>query len=376
MRFLIISHVRHKEDGQCIGAYGPYVREMNLWLKHVGQVRVIAPISEDAFEAIDLPYEHPRLEFIRVPSFDLTSPMSALKAFIVLPRILLRIFQGMRWAEHIHLRCPGNMGLLGCLVQIFFPKKPKTAKYAGNWDPRAKQPWSYRFQQKLLRNIGLTRNMQALVYGEWSKQIRNIRPFFTATYHETEKVPLEPRSLGGVLRLVFVGGLTPGKQPLLAVRVTRRLIEQGVRVSLEILGEGVERGKLEQYIGKHKLQQQVCLRGNVDADTVKAKLQKAHFLIFISKSEGWPKVVAEAMFWGCVPITRPVSCVPDMLGQGSRGALIEPTVDAAAGAVNRYLENPGCYSRHSEAALNWARQFTLESFETAIVEVLKREGEA
>ena len=43
------------------------------------------------------------------------------------------MYKAMKWADHIHLRCPGNIGLLGCIVQIAFPKKVKTVKYAGNW---------------------------------------------------------------------------------------------------------------------------------------------------------------------------------------------------------------------------------------------------
>src|SRR5690606_34200508 len=48
----------------------------------------------------------------------------------------------------------------------------------------------------------------------------------------------------------------------------------------------------------------------------------SHFLILASKSEGWPKAVAEAMFFGCILIVTPVSCVPWMLNYGSRGILI------------------------------------------------------
>jgi hypothetical protein len=43
----------------------------------------------------------------------------------------------MRVADHIHLRCPSN---IGCWVACSnsFPKTPKSAKYAGNWDPKLK----------------------------------------------------------------------------------------------------------------------------------------------------------------------------------------------------------------------------------------------
>ena len=78
--------------------------------------------------------------------------------------------------------------MLGCFIQILFPNKPKTAKYAGNWDPKSSQPTSYRIQKWILNNTILTKNMQALVYGEWEGNSKNIKPFFTATYQEKEKV--------------------------------------------------------------------------------------------------------------------------------------------------------------------------------------------
>jgi len=115
----------------------------------------------------------------------------------------LIIFKAMYQADHIHLRCPGNIGLLGCVVQILFPFKLKTAKYAGNWDPKAKQPWSYRFQKWLLSNSFLTRNMKVLVYGEWEGSSKNIHPFFTATYWESEKAPLKPLNFANSIRFVL-----------------------------------------------------------------------------------------------------------------------------------------------------------------------------
>lgn len=371
MRFLIVTHVIHKREGVKIGGYGPYVREMNLWLKHVKKVRVIAPLRNISFDSIDLPYEYPNLEFIQVPAFSLTSFKSILKTLLVMPLILVRIFQGMCWAKHIHLRCPGNMGLLGCLVQLLFPLKQKTAKYSNNWDWQSSQPCSYRLQQLVLRSPILTHNMQTLVYGEWPDQTKNIKPFFTATYSESEIKPLERKALDGVLRLVFVGGLTVGKQPLLAAKSARKLREKGIDVFLEFMGEGPERERLEEYISDHHLSGCIKLLGNVSSEVVKSKLQKANFLIFISRSEGWPKVVAESMFWGCVPITTRVSCVPHMLGEGSRGTLIEPTVEAAVEAVEKYLDEPDLFYRHSRDAADWSRQFTLEKFESEIEKLLE-----
>ena len=51
------------------------------------------------------------------------------KTTFKIPVICIQIFKGMLWADHIHLRCPGNIALLGCFIQILFPFKPKTIIY-------------------------------------------------------------------------------------------------------------------------------------------------------------------------------------------------------------------------------------------------------
>lgn len=372
MRFLIISSVLHKASEGLVGGYAPYVREMNLWLRHVEEVQVIAPIELGDFSAIDLAYEHPRLKFVPVPEFNITSPRNVIKTLMALSGILIVIFRGMRWAEHIHLRCPSNMGLLGSLVQILFPWKPKTTKYAGNWDWASRQPWSYRMQQRILRNLALTQNMQVLVYGEWSDRNRNIKPFFTASYREDEVVPWQPKVFDDRIRLVFVGALSPGKRPMFCIEVARALLEQGIPITLDLYGEGVERASLERVIEEDGLNERIRLHGNVAAEIVKESLQQSHFLLFASKSEGWPKVVAESMFWGCVPITTAVSCVPYMLGDGRRGAVIAPDLDSACIAITRYVNDPGFYNEHSRSGAEWSRQFTLEEFERKIVSLLRK----
>ena len=187
MKFLIVTHVVHVKNNQQYFAYEPYVREMNIWLKYVDEVIVVAPLEKDKPTVIDRFYEHNNIDFRKVPVFSLTSFKNGIASVFKIPEIIFEIFKAMRQADHIHLRCPGNMGLLACIVQLFFTSKPKTAKYAGNWDSNSKQPWSYRLQKMILSNTFLTRNMQVLVYGEWPNQSRNIKSFFTATYAEKEK---------------------------------------------------------------------------------------------------------------------------------------------------------------------------------------------
>ncbi|HCE54176.1 MAG TPA: glycosyl transferase [Lutibacter sp.] len=427
MKFAIITHASHKLKENIIFSYEPYVREMNLWTPHTTEVQIVAPMAKGEITSIETSYDHKNIQIVPIAAFDVLTLKSTLKTVFLLPKTAYKIYKTMLWADHIHLRCPGNIGLLGCFAQMLFPNKPKTAKYAGNWDPKATQPWSYRLQKWLLSNTFLTKNMKVLVYGEWPNQTKNIVPFFTASYskneleetqhHPESGSPAErlvsesqeinhnpqvatsltphndgmeqqvatsptiiglsdklskraPRNDGGKIKFLFVGALTKGKQPLLSVAVVQKLKKNGHQVQLNIYGEGPEKGVLEHFIQENDLSNEVIMHGNCDKETVKKACQSAHFLLFISQSEGWPKAVAEAMFWGCLPITGKVSCIPYMLANGERGALVNANADEIVRVVEDYLQHPEIYNLQAMKGMEWSRQFTMEKFEEEIAKLI------
>lgn len=369
MKFLIIGHAAHKIQLNKVYSYAPYVREMNLWLKNVDSVDIVAPFSTEKISKIDLPYNHNQLGLIKIPSLAFTSFKSAFLSMFKIPRILILIYKACKSADHIHLRSPGNIALLGCIVQILFPKKVKTAKYAGNWDSKSKQPISYRLQKFILSNTFLTRNINVLVYGEWKKQSKNIIPFFTATYSNSERENVDERDYLGTLKFMFVGSLVKGKRPLLAIKIVEAFHKKGRDVRLNIYGDGVLKDELKTYINKNGLAKIIILHGNQDKETIKQAYKKAHLLLLPSKSEGWPKAIAEAMFFGVIPIATKISCVPYMLGFGSRGILISPEVTMAENSIESKTETE--LKDLSKNALKWSQKYTLEVFENSIKQLLE-----
>jgi glycosyltransferase involved in cell wall biosynthesis len=366
MKFAIITHVIHGKDSGNYFGYEPYVREMNLWIKHTSEVLIVAPLHAIPKNPIQEFYQHEKIGFVPIPNFDSTNFKSALHSLIVMPKIVWRIYQTMRKADHIHLRCPGNVGLLGCFVQILFPSKPKTAKYAGNWDPQAKQPLTYRLQKSILSSTFLTKNMQVLVYGEWENSTKNIKPFFTASYFEKDKTEVLSKDLKGRISFVFVGSLSNGKQPLYAIQLIEKLFKNGHDVQLSLYGEGSERTMLEEYISEKKLEDIIFLKGNQNQETIKKAYIENHFIVLPSLSEGWPKAVAEGMFWNCLPIASKVSCVPNMLGNGERGLLLDLKLNDDVAQIEKILKNENLYKEKANEAMQWSRQFTMDVFENEI----------
>ncbi|MNX37084.1 UDP-D-galactose:(glucosyl)lipopolysaccharide-1,6-D-galactosyltransferase [compost metagenome] len=372
MKFAIITHVVHIQNNDQYLGYAPYVREMNIWLKYVDEVTVVGPLLNGNPAVIDIAYSHNKIDFRKVPDFSFTSFKSNIVSFIKLPIIFWQIFWAMNDADHIHLRCPGNVGLIGSLVQILFPGKIKTTKYAGNWDSKSNQPWTYNLQKKILNNSFLTRNMKVLVYGDWENQSNNIKSFFTATYSESEKSLPNKTDFKYSIKFIFVGTLVSGKNPMYAIKLVEQFIKQDKNVILNLYGEGNERIALEAYIKKNKLENYIFLNGNQNQETIKKAYQESHFVVLPSKSEGWPKAIAEGMFWGCVPIATKVSCVPFMLDYGNRGILLEMDLEKDVFQIENIIKDEDNFLSKSKLAASWSQQYTTEVFESEIKKLLKK----
>ncbi|SFN33310.1 glycosyltransferase family 4 protein [Salegentibacter flavus] len=432
MRFAVFTHVIHREQEDGYYAYSPYVREMNLWFKYVEEAEIVGTIQEKTRNTEQgtrgngekeirgngeketggrgEPYKHSRINFTKIPSFHLLNFPAVLDSFIKIPIIFFKILDVMRRADHLHLRCPGNIGLLAAIAQVFFPKKPKTVKYAGNWDPEAKQPWTYRLQKWILSNTFLSRNIKVLVYGDWAGQSKNIVPFFTASFSEKDREVVE-KDFILPYKFVYTGNLVQGKGVFEAIELIESLRTKGVKSELEIYGDGILKDSLSDYIQRHELQDFVILKGRKSLEELKKAYKKAHFVVLLSKSEGWPKTIAEGMWYGCIPVATPVSCVSWMLGEGSRGILVgsefkvqssrfnvqgskfnvqrstfnacppgrvqgsanpgeDESLDDILRKVWAVIENPEEMTRMSLAAQEWSQQYTLERFDRAIREMI------
>ncbi len=440
MNLLVISDAPILDRNGSRQAYAPYVREMDMWMRHVAQTTFFCPEVYHK-PLLTTAFKNQKFEQYSALRLEFDTFVSGFKSVFSIPYQVAMLFYLMIKADHIHMRAPGNLTLLACFVQIFFPLKAKTAKYAGNWDPKASQPLSYKLQKRILSNAVLTRNVQVLAYGNWPDQSQNIHSFFTATYSETQRKKTK-KHLTQPIKFLFVGTLTANKNPQLLIELVRRLNHQGIPSEAHFHGDGammqeliaqcqsepVEDGfnttdiskvniksstsnglksspttnKLDnhssEYIiqntqGSSAINSKFKFFGNQPSDVVKHAYENAHFVVLASQSEGWPKVVAEGMWHGCVPIATAVSCVPWMLNgdwekegssafarraepvevkaEYSRG-ILHHSVEETCEKIEWLLENPDVFTTIAANAQSWSQQYTLERFEQAIQELLKK----
>src|SRR5205823_1367344 len=100
-----------------------------------------------------------------------------------LPLLMFGLARAMRKADAIHVRCPGNLGLLGAVMAPLFSRY-LVAKYAGQWSGYPGEARTVRLQRTILRSRWW--RGPVTVYGEWPGQSPHVIPFFTSVLTEQQ----------------------------------------------------------------------------------------------------------------------------------------------------------------------------------------------
>lgn len=129
----------------------------------------------------------------------------------------------------------------------------------------------------------------------------------------------EPPEDKGPLRVAFVGRLVPYKGVDMLIEAAAPLIEAG-KVTLDLIGDGPERSRLDTLVEKMHLTAGVEFAGWVAHDQISIRLRKAEVLGFPSVREFGGGVVLEAMALGLAPV---------VLAYGGPRELVTPTTGIA-----------------------------------------------
>ena len=367
---LIVSSAIHYRHGGRLFAYGPYAREIDVWADLFPRVRVAAPCRDEEPPGDCLPFTRSNVEV--VPQLETGGDNFGAKAVqvLLLPLLVFGLCRAMRRADAIHVRCPGNLGLLAILLARLFSRR-RVAKYAGQWCGYAGEPWTGRLQRTLLRSSWW--GAPVTVYGRWPDEPPHVISFFTSILTDEQvaraREAARRKRFDDAPRVLYVGRLYEGKNVDVLLDALGALKSEGLELSCDIVGEGHLRVPLEEQAARLGLSEQVTFAGGVEFERVLDAYERADVLVLASENEGWPKAVAEGMAFGLVCVGSNTGFVPEMLGEG-RG-LVVPPGDAAslARALRRVSDSPKECARMSERASAWARRYSLEGLREALREL-------
>ena len=211
-RLCIVSHVVHYRHGGTVHAYAPYAREIEMWAGLFPEVRIAAPCEDGPPPGDAAPIDRSNVKMDPQPRTGGDSFGAKVKQALLLPVLAASLARALCKADAVHVRCPGNLGLLGVLMAPLFSRR-LIAKYAGQWNGFPGEARTVRLQRAILRS-GWWKG-PVTVYGSWSDQPPWIVPFFTSVL-DREQIERARRSASGRApngrpRVLFVGRLSRAK---------------------------------------------------------------------------------------------------------------------------------------------------------------------
>ena len=93
---------------------------------------------------------------------------------------------------------------------------------------------------------------------------------------------------------------------------------------LEIVGDGLEKSKLEAKVNKLKLSDKVVFTGRISRDEVAARMREADCFVMTSSNETFGLVYLEAMAAGCLVIGSRGEGIDGIVIDGENGFLVNP----------------------------------------------------
>jgi glycosyltransferase involved in cell wall biosynthesis len=166
---------------------------------------------------------------------------------------------------------------------------------------------------------------------------------------------LDPRPEPG--RVLYAGGITPGKRVLDLVEAASRVPE----VSLRLAGGAPEPAyatAVARRIRTHDLEGRVALLGQLDTGQMLDEYRRAAVLVLPSAQETSPMVIAEAMAAGVPVVATRVGGVPHLVEDGRTGVLVTVgDIDALAQRLTELLGDERTRRSFAAAARSRAEQF-------------------
>jgi glycosyltransferase involved in cell wall biosynthesis len=367
MRLLITSHVIHYSYEGRLYAYGPYAREIDLWADLFASVVIASPCVNGKPPADCLPFERNNISMHPQKRAGGESFGAKLRLLASIPAMALGLARAMRQADAVHVRCPGNLGLLGVLLAPLFSRR-LVAKYAAQWNGGDYEPFSARLQRAILR----TRWWRGpvTVYGSWPGSPKHVISFFTSllTADQLERARASARRerRGPVLRVLYTGRLSKAKNVDVLLEAVAKVRRAGYEVETTVVGVGPERSHLEGMAASLGLKESTRFTGGLEFDRVIAHLESSDVLVLASETEGWPKSIAEGMAFGLACIGSNVGIVPQMLGEG-RGFTVTPRDTSALSSIlEKIAASPDRLQETRLRAAAWAQRYSLEGLKKAI----------
>ncbi len=375
MKLTVISHTEHYlKDGRIVG-WGPTVTELNHLLGFFDEIRHVAVLHEGVEAPPSaLPYCSDKIHFVPISPFGGNRYCQKADILWKAPGVFMTVKKTLQRADVFQFRAPTGIGvwLIPYLSRIV--KKPGWFKYAGNW-MQENPPLGYRWQRFFLKHW---QKRKVTINGRWPGQPAHClsfeNPCLTKDDREQGQAVLKGKSYVAPWEFCFVGRLERAKGVQRILDALAAYPQPGQIKAVHLVGDGPERRSFEAQA--RSLTIPVHFHGFLPREEVFRIYARSHFFLLPSDSEGFPKVIAEAANFGCIPLVSDVSSIPHYVQHRKNGFVWEAGGKDFSVFFARTLSDveKGQLRSMATAAFKMAGLFTFERYGERIVKEILDEG--
>ncbi|WP_138434678.1 glycosyltransferase [Winogradskyella algicola] len=325
MKLAIISHTEHYKlsDGTIVG-WGPTITEINFLAQIFDEIYHIAMFHNAEAPESSLPYTSNKIKFIPIDPSGGHSLLDKIKVALSAPKVIRTVNSILKKTDCFQLRAPTGIGVFLIPYLTIFSKKKGWYKYAGNWNQKS-PPLGYALQRFMLKH----QNRKVTINGSWPNQNEHCLSFENPCLTENDlengiRVRSNKRK-EGLVNFCYAGRLERQKGVERIIRAFNNLDEEmSDRVgTVHLVGNGSEVEYFKNLSDDSKIN--FVFHGFLPTDKLFQIYESSHFFIMpTTASEGFPKVIAEAMNFGCLPIVSNISSIGQYVKDGKNGFLISP----------------------------------------------------
>lgn len=320
-KLVIISHTPHQwlPNGNLAG-WGPTVAELNYLSQFWEELVHVACIESYTNNPSLQSYTSKNIKFSPIPSFGGATLVQKLSVFYQAPQIILRIVKSLRGATHVQIRVPMGIGIYVLPLFLFIPRKfILWIKYANNWGHNSKS-LGYKFQRWFLEKNFL--KSKVTINGFWPHQPEHCLSFENPciTQEQFEKGKTIQKAFDKKLKVVFAGRIEEAKGIDLLMEVLKVLPQERFEEWI-FFGDGPLKEPLMKLCIELAIPSKFL--GFKSQAEVHRYLEITDILVLPSKSEGFPKIVAEAWNYKVITIVSAVGSLPHYLENGTDGFIMD-----------------------------------------------------
>ena len=153
-------------------------------------------------------------------------------------------------------------------------------------------------------------------------------------------------------QIIMAGRLVPEKGYNFMISAMSLLNKKGIKVKLDIYGEGPLLEEINQKIESYDLTSKISINKSVEHKVLFNKIFHSDLLVMSSISEGLPMAAAEAMVIGTPIIATKVGGLPEMIEDKISGILVDSKdPEALANAIEKVLKDKDLQIQLSEGGV-------------------------